>query len=119
GRRLAEELGRPFHDIDAVIEERTGETIYAMFMRGAEVEFRALERRTIAETVALGNVVMALGGGALLDPSTRELLLRESLLVHLHVPWRDLKAELPALRAGRPVLHGRTEADIHQLYLER
>jgi shikimate kinase len=46
--------------------------------------------------------------------------LRErSVLVHLHVPWDDLRERVPSLIATRPLMRGRSLDEIHQLYLDR
>ena len=41
------------------------------------------------------------------------------MLVHLHVPWKDLRARVPSLIATRPLMRGRTLDEIHQLYEDR
>jgi shikimate kinase len=69
--------------------------------------------------VAKGEVVIALGGGALLNDGSRSLLRERSLLIHLHVSWTQLHQRLPSLIATRPLMRGRTLEGIHQLYLQR
>jgi shikimate kinase len=119
GQMLAELLERPFFDTDAYVEERTGRRIDDFFLADQEADFRRLEAEAVAELVGRGAVVMALGGGALLDGHSRALLRERSLLVHLHVPWRELKARVPELVASRPLLRGKSLAEIHRLYLVR
>jgi shikimate kinase len=47
-------------------------------------------------------------------------MLRErAVLVHLHVPWQELRQRVPSLIATRPLMRGRTLVEIHQLYLDR
>lgn len=72
GRILAERAGVPFLDLDAAIEEEAGESIEAIFAGSGEASFRSLEaavlRRVLDEP---GPRVVALGGGALVDPTSR------------------------------------------------
>ena len=97
GRRLAQCLDTRFVDSDHAIEHAAGMTIAEIFDRYGETEFRALERRVIKRLLEAGEYgVVALGGGAFMDPATRDLVLREG-----HVVW--LKAALDVLveRTGR------------------
>jgi shikimate kinase len=119
GRLLAERLDRPFFDTDAYVEEGSGRRIDDFFLAGQESDFRRLEAEAVAELLDRGAPVIALGGGALLDAGSRALLRQRSLLVHLHVPWRELKPHVPDLVATRPLLRDRSLAEIHQLYLAR
>jgi shikimate kinase len=119
GRMLAELLERPFFDTDTQVEESAGRRIDDFFVTDQEADFRRLEARAVAELLSSGAVVIALGGGALLDERSRALLRERSLLVHLHVPWRALRARVPELVATRPLLRGKSLAEIHRLYLVR
>lgn len=118
GRLLAEQLDRPFFDTDDEVERRSGRTVVSFFP-AEEPEFRRLEAETVAALLAEGPSVIALGGGALLDETTRARLRQDSILVHLHVPWSELRTRVPALLASRPLLQGRTRDQIHELYLAR
>ena len=118
GPVIAESLGRPFFDTDVEVERR-GRTIRDFFAAGEEPAFRALEAQVVRELVAGPPAVLALGGGALQDDGTQALLAERSLLVHLAVPWELVRAELPTLLRTRPLLQGRSELEIHQLFLRR
>lgn len=118
GHLLAELLERPFFDTDSEVEKRAGRTV-SSFFPDEEAEFRRLEAETVADLLSLGPTVIALGGGALLNQRSLERLRAGSLLVHLHVPWADLRDHIPALVASRPLLRGRTLPEIHQLYVAR
>jgi shikimate kinase len=97
GRRLAKVLGWPFQDADAAIEEAAGTTISNIFAEIGEAAFREKERRVIARLLGEQNQVLALGGGAFLDPTTRALVRARALSIWLH-------ADLDTLvrRTGRP-----------------
>ncbi|MBU1694928.1 MAG: shikimate kinase [Verrucomicrobia bacterium] len=68
GRRMAARLGREFVDMDAVIEARAGRSIPQIFAREGETYFRGLERALVRELAARQDLVIAAGGGVVLDP---------------------------------------------------
>lgn len=90
GRRLAARLGIPFVDADAEIESAAGMTIPEIFEKHGEPYFRAGEARVIARLLDNGPQVLATGGGAIMDPNTRELIRRKGISV-----W--LKADIDVL----------------------
>jgi shikimate kinase len=90
GRRLATRLGIPFVDADAEIESAAGMTIPEIFEKHGEPYFRAGEARVIARLLDNGPQVLATGGGAIMDPNTRELIRAKGISV-----W--LKADLDVL----------------------
>jgi shikimate kinase len=67
GRALAARLGREFIDMDQLIEEREGRTIPEIFATHGELHFRALERALVRELAARRNLVIAPGGGIVLN----------------------------------------------------
>lgn len=118
GRELARQLGRPFADTDAMVQQRSGATIPELFARGEQV-FRALEREALTEALDPPGRVIALGGGAFIQPGCPELLLPRALVVHLYTPWRAVRDLLPELAPDRPLIRERPLAEIHQLFLSR
>jgi shikimate kinase len=74
GALLAAKLGVPFTDADNVIEETVGKPVSDIFVQDGEAAFRALERATAAQLIGGQPGVLALGGGAVLDPATQKLL---------------------------------------------
>lgn len=90
GRRLAKRLDMRFVDADEEIEQAAGMTIKDIFKERGEADFRDGERRVIARLLAEGPVVLATGGGAYMDASTRAAVAARGISV-----W--LKAELPVL----------------------
>ena len=73
GRLLAARLGLPFTDLDAVIVETAGRPIPQIFAEEGEAGFRAREKQALADMGARTRHVVALGGGALLNPECRAL----------------------------------------------
>ncbi|HVH34848.1 MAG TPA: shikimate kinase, partial [Tahibacter sp.] len=71
GKRVADQLQLPFHDLDHVIEAQTGATIPLIFELEGEPGFRRRECAALAEVSALDGVVLATGGGAVLDAQNR------------------------------------------------
>jgi shikimate kinase len=96
GRRLAQRLGLPFIDADAEVEAAAGTTIEEIFQRHGEAAFRDGERRVIARLLDQPTHVLATGGGAFMDPSTRALLKARSITV-----WLRADLELMLSRVGR------------------
>lgn len=83
GRRLATLLGKEFFDSDAEIERRTGVDIRYIFEKEGEARFRAREREVIASLTSLDGVVVATGGGVILDAGNRERLSTTGTVVYL------------------------------------
>ena len=68
---LAKRLGWTAVDADAELERRAGRTIRQIFDTDGEPEFRRLERETLVDLLGQQNLVIAAGGGAILNPETR------------------------------------------------
>jgi shikimate kinase len=71
GRKLAERFNLPFYDTDKMIVDRIGKTIKALVAEKGWEAFRQEEKKVIREISFLENAVIALGGGAILDPENR------------------------------------------------
>lgn len=93
GRLAAAKLGLEFVDADAELERRAGESIPEIFARRGEGRFRELEREVMLELLARDGLVVATGGGCVLDAGVREALRRSGAAVWLDAP--------PAVRAAR------------------
>jgi len=119
GKLLAEALDRDFFDTDREIERNTGRTPNDFFANGGEAEFRRVEAQVVRDLASRGPVVISLGGGALLDPASRKLVQHKTALVHLHVSWAQLRLHLAEIAEGRPLLKGKSEPEIHRMYLAR
>jgi shikimate kinase len=90
GRVLAKRLGKTFYDSDHVIEERTGVRIPVIFDIEGEAGFRAREQAVIGELSGLDNIVLATGGGAVLDPENRRVLRERGIVIYLRAAVREL-----------------------------
>lgn len=103
GRRIAELKGMNFVDSDHEVEKRTGVDISFIFDMEGEDGFRKRERKMIAELSEQQNTVMATGGGAIMDPDTRDLLSARGVVVYLNT---SLEQQLARTRRSnnRPLL---------------
>jgi shikimate kinase len=111
GRRLAKRLDLPFVDSDVEIEEASGASTADLFERYGEHDFRDGERRLVARLVEGDVRVIATGGGAFIDPRTRQLLNERAITIWLDAPIEVL-AERTARRDNRPLLKKGNRAEI-------
>jgi shikimate kinase len=102
GALLAEAWGVSARDTDADIEALEGRSISDIFVESGEAHFRDVERKAVAEALATHDGVLALGGGAVLDPVTRELLADQTV-IFLRVGLADAVKRV-GLGAARPLL---------------
>ena len=108
GRRLAARLDVPFRDADTEIESAAGCSISEIFERFGEEAFRDGERKVIARLLAEPPHVMATGGGAFADSTTRDKLKQHTVTVWLKAPVELLLSRTqrrdtrPLLRNGDP-----------------
>ncbi len=117
GEAVAELLGVAFADADHLIEQQAGKPIPEIFFDDGEEAFRALERTTIAATLASFDGVLALGGGAILDEGTRKLI-GEHTVVYLSVELTDAVKRV-GLSGGRPLLNLNPRATLKYLMDQR
>lgn len=114
---LAEAWGVGVRDTDADIEAAEGRAIADIFVDSGEDHFRELETAAVAEALAGHDGVLALGGGAVLDESTRTLLAGHTV-VFLRVGLSDAVKRV-GLGSGRPLLLGNVRGRIKALLDER
>lgn len=123
GRMVARRLGVGFADSDDVIAARSGRTPSEIFAADGEAAFRALEREAVRDLVLARDVradggtsagVIALGGGAVEDAGTREVL-RAARVVHLEVSFDQVQARV-GRDPGRPVL---ARPDLSEIFAAR
>lgn len=117
GELLAEQLGVRFRDTDSDVEERAGKAVAEIFVSDGEQTFRALEREAVAAALAVHDGVLALGGGAVVDERTRELL-RGHPVVFLDVTLAAA-AQRVGLDTPRPLLVVNPRTALRRLMEER
>lgn len=117
GEALAALLGVPFHDTDAAVEAAQGRTIGDIFVVDGEPAFRELERAEVARSLAEETGVVALGGGAPVDPLTEPLLAGHTV-VFLDVGIADAARRI-GLDRSRPLLAVNPRASWVRLMGER
>ncbi|WP_276611211.1 shikimate kinase AroK [Thioalkalivibrio sp. XN8] len=103
GRQLARLLHRDFFDSDAEIEHRTGVDVSFIFEKEGEAGFRRREREMIAELAGREGIVLATGGGAVVDPENRAALASSGLVVYLEASVEQ-QLERTRLSTNRPLL---------------
>lgn len=111
GRRLANALGMPFRDADAEVEAAAGRSISDIFSELGEAAFREGERRVIARLLDQPPHVLATGGGAFMNPETRELIRSKAISVWLKTDL-DVLARRVARKNTRPLLSGKDPAEV-------
>lgn len=119
GRHLARVLGQRFVDADREIEARTGASISLIFDLEGEAGFRRRESAVIAELAAGEGLVVATGGGAVLDPGNRAALRQRGTVVYLHAPLEVLVRRTHRDR-DRPLLQtADPRASLERIVLDR
>lgn len=119
GRHLAKRFGRRFADADHEVESRTGVRIPTIFEIEGEAGFRKREAQVIAELALENDLVLATGGGVVLDPANRGVLAGSGLVVYLNAAPDLLYARTrhdrnrPLLRVANPL------AKIRELFVAR
>ena len=117
GRRLATALDVDFADADALIEADMGMSVSDIFVTLGEPAFRAKEQEVIAKAMQASDGVLALGGGAIVNPDTRRALHGEQVI------WLQVDIASATSRVGmntaRPLLIGNVRGKMAELMAER
>ena len=117
GKLIAQKLAVDFIDTDEQIEKEVGKSISTIFVEDGEAVFREAEALEVAKAIKNESGVISLGGGAILNQQTRELLKTVPTL------WLEVSQQAAASRVGlaqaRPVLVGNVRAKLVQLLQER
>jgi shikimate kinase len=119
GRRLAQRLGIPFVDADAEIETAAGMTIAEIFARDGESFFRSREARVIARLLDQAPQVLATGGGAYMNESTRASISQRGISVWLKADFEVLMRRVKRRSGDRPMLQGDPAERVRHLMDER
>jgi shikimate kinase len=120
GRLLAEELGWPFADVDEDVEKQQGISIAEIFDTRGEEEFRRLEQEALRERVREVErgkpLVLALGGGAFVDPANRKMLEERGVTIWLDCSFERICTRLDGV-TDRPL--ARDPEKFRQLFADR
>lgn len=110
GKTLAERLGKEFLELDALIEQKAGKTIPEIFQREGEEAFRQLEIEAAKQVSQRKNVVIACGGGVVLNKINIDRLKKESLLVYLKASPEVILRRTSSDTSERPLLKADNKA---------
>ncbi len=119
GKWLAKQLDKPFIDLDARIEQKSGATITQIFDVEGEAGFRLRETTALAEVLASDNQVVATGGGAVLSSQNRQLMKQRGIVIFLHIP-PEIQLQRLLKDTKRPLMQTHNRAQrLQQLAEER
>ena len=117
GPLLAALLGAEFAETDAMVEAEAGKPVSDIFISDGEPAFRALERAAVARALASHPGIVALGGGAVMDPATQQLLAGQRV-VYLQTGF-TAAVQRVGLDTPRPLLLGNPRAQMRDLLAQR
>jgi shikimate kinase len=119
GRALAKHLGKVFVDSDEEIIKRTGVTVPHIFDVEGEAGFRQREAAAIRDLVGRDNMVLATGGGAVLEEQNRTMLQQNGIVIYLKASVHDLWQRTRHDR-NRPLLQTKDpHAKLNELFRQR
>ncbi len=127
GKALAQKSGRPFYDLDEVIEKQAGQSIPQIFETKGEKKFRQLEQDALISLYRIKKGVVALGGGALQNQPIVDEIKSNGLFVFIKTPMhkilkRVMKNDLrPMLwnESGKMKPTEMLRKDLEELYQQR
>ncbi len=117
GQLLAALLGAEFAETDALVEAAAGKPVSDIFIADGEPAFRGLERAAVAQALASHPGIVALGGGAVMDPDTQQLLAGHRV-VYLQTGFAAAVQRV-GLDTPRPLLLRNPRARMRELLAER
>ncbi|WP_019672562.1 shikimate kinase AroK [Psychrobacter lutiphocae] len=116
GKLLAKYLGRSFIDSDHYICQQTGADIPWIFEKEGEAGFREREARAIEELTALPNIVLATGGGVVIQAQNRKYLKQRGITIYLQASV-DVQLKRTSKDKSRPLLQtSNPKAVLHSLF---
>ena len=117
GKLLASITGATLIDTDEAIEQNEGRSVAEIFVEDGEPFFRRLEAQAVASVIEQPQSIVSLGGGAVLDPHTRQALKDQPVV------WLQISADVASRRVGmqapRPLLVGNVRTRMITLMAER
>ena len=119
GRQLSIALGKSFYDSDKEIESQTGASVSLIFDLEKEEGFRKREQKMIVKLTELPNIVLATGGGVVINETNRQLLTKNGVVIYLYCPV-DQQLKRTEKDKTRPLLQTpNPEEKLIQLFKER
>ncbi|MDR1699538.1 MAG: shikimate kinase [Prevotellaceae bacterium] len=118
GRRIAQAIGRPFVDLDQLIEAEEGATVSQIFAAKGESGFRELERDYLRKAARQTDAVIATGGGAPCFFDNMAFMNEQGLTVFFDLLPEELLEHLRHSHAERPLIKGKTDDELLKLILE-
>jgi shikimate kinase len=115
-RALAKRLDWRVEDIDDRVEKRERRDIPTIFRQEGEPYFRAIEQEELIALLPARGVVVATGGGTIVDAVTREMMLRDGVVIWLDAPFATILDRVPS-DGRRPLAADRIEME--SLYNQR
>ena len=106
GMLVAERLGRPFLDLDRIVETSTGRTIAELFGEWGEDNFRAAEFEALQLSAMISDAIVACGGGIVTYGPSLELLTESDDVVYLSVSADECLRRVHDQLLSRPLLQG-------------
>lgn len=125
GRQLAQDLGREFVEMDALIEEREKTTINDIFAEKGEAYFRALECEIARQLAARQGLVVSAGGGVVLNRSNVQALEESGILICLQAAPEEIyrrvvrETQRPLLRGSDPLAKIKALLDFRKPYYDK
>ena len=120
GRALAGKTGKTLVEVDALIEARAGKSIKRIFAEEGEIAFREYEIAVIKELSPRKNLVLACGGGVVLNKINIDRLKQESMVIWLTASTEAIMQRLKTSGDTRPLMPGKSnENDAQSLLLFR
>ncbi len=105
GKALAKKLHKEFIEMDSLIEQKTGKSIPQIFQEDGEIAFRELEIEVTKEISKRKNLVIACGGGVVLNKINIDRLRNEAIIVHLTASPKVILKRISHSEVERPLLN--------------
>ncbi len=118
GQSLAKKLSLRFVDTDQLIEEEHGQTITEIFEKKGEVIFREYERKVVQKILGEKGIVMATGGGAVIDPDNLKAMKERGVLIALSASAEVILERVSRL-GNRPLLKSKDQMETIRNLLSR
>ncbi len=119
GKRIAQELNIPFYDLDEYLEEKEGKRISEIFQEKGEEYFRQAERMCLRDFGIIGDAVIACGGGTPCFYDNLDWINEAGISIYLQTPNKLLVERLSKEQSQRPLISGKSKAELHQFIEEK